>query len=130
MACGILLLTHPGIGTAFLHVARRFWHPLPLRTDVFEVPWDANPLTLLPKARVALGRVDQGDGVLVMTDLYGASPSNLACTLAQDHARLCRISALSLPMLLRVMNYPNYDLSDLSIIAKTGTCNGAIINDA
>ena len=45
-------------------------------------------------------------GVLVLTDLYGASPSNLAARLARLGTPVRRVSALNLPMLLRVMNYP------------------------
>ena len=60
---------------------------------------------LLPQASAALRRVDGGEGVLVLTDLYGASPSNLAAQLARLGTPVRRVSALSLPMLLRVMNY-------------------------
>lgn len=75
-------------------------------------------------------RVDSGDGVLVMTDLYGASPSNLASRLAKLGTPVRRVSALSLPMLLRVMNYPEQGLQELPATAAAGTRNGAIIDDA
>lgn len=75
-------------------------------------------------------RVDSGDGVLVMTDLYGASPSNLANRLAKLGTPVRRVSALSLPMLLRVMNYPEQGLQELPATAAAGTRNGAIIDDA
>ncbi|GHH48081.1 MULTISPECIES: PTS sugar transporter subunit IIA [Gammaproteobacteria] len=130
MACGILLITHPGIGSALLSVATGLLRQLPLKTEAFEVPFDADLDALLPQASAALRRVDTGEGVLVMTDLYGASPSNLARRVAQLGTPVRRVSALSLPMLLRVMNYPEQELQDLPATAAAGTRNGAIIDDA
>ncbi|MDG2525495.1 PTS fructose IIA subunit family protein [Stenotrophomonas sp. HITSZ_GD] len=130
MACGILLITHPGIGSSLLQVATTLLRQLPLKTEAFEVPFDADLDVLLPQASAALRRVDGGEGVLVMTDLYGASPSNLAGRLARLGTPVRRVSALSLPMLLRVMNYPEQGLQDLPATAAAGTRNGAIVDDA
>ncbi|WOS42153.1 PTS fructose IIA subunit family protein [Xanthomonas rydalmerensis] len=130
MACGILLITHPGIGAALLSVATRLLRQLPLKTEAFEVPFDADLDTLLPQASAALRRVDDGDGVLVVTDLYGASPSNLAARLARLGTPVRRVSALSLPMLLRIMNYPEQGLEQLPATAAAGSRNGVVIDDA
>ena len=105
MAVGILLITHEGIGNALVAVATRLLRKLPLETEAFEVPFDGDLDALLPLASAALRRVDGGHGVLVLTDLYGATPSNLAARLARLGTPVRRVSALSLPMLLRVMNY-------------------------
>ena len=130
MACGILLVTHPGIGASLLAVATALLRQLPLEAEAFEVPLDADLEALLPQASAALRRVDGGDGVLVLTDLYGASPSNLAGQLARLGTPVRRVSALSLPMLLRVMNYAEQGLDQLPATAAAGTRNGAIIDDA
>ncbi|MXV09297.1 MULTISPECIES: PTS sugar transporter subunit IIA [unclassified Xanthomonas] len=130
MACGILLITHPGIGAALLSVATRMLRQLPLKTEAFEVPFDADLEALLPQASAALRRVDDGDGVLVVTDLYGASPSNLAARLARLGTPVRRVSALSLPMLLRIMNYPEQGLEQLPATAAAGSRNGVVIDDA
>ncbi len=130
MACGILLITHPGIGSAILDVAGQLLRPLPLKAEALEVPLGAAPEALLPQASAALRRVDGGDGVLVLTDLYGATPSNLAAQLARLGTPVRRVAALSLPMLLRVMNYPEQGLDALPATAAAGTRNGAIIDDA
>ncbi|KAF1718521.1 PTS fructose IIA subunit family protein [Pseudoxanthomonas yeongjuensis] len=130
MACGILLVTHPGIGASILAIATALMRQLPLQAEAFEVPLDADLETLLPQASSALRRVDSGAGVLVLTDLYGASPSNLAGQLARLGTPVRRVSALSLPMLLRVMNYPEQELDQLPATAAAGTRNGAIIDDA
>jgi len=120
MTCGILLVTHPGVGTSLLDVATRLLRHLPLKTEAFEVPFDADMDALLPLASAALRRVD----------LYGASPSNLAAQLARLGTPARRVSALSLPMLLRVMNYPEQGLDQLPATAAAGTRNGAIVDDA
>jgi len=96
MTCGILLVTHPGVGIALLDVATRLLRQLPLKTEAFEVPFDADLDALLPLASAALRRVDGGDGVLILTDLYGASPANLAGQLARLGTPVRRVSALSL----------------------------------
>jgi len=130
MAVGILLVTHPGIGPALIAVATRLLRQLPLKTEAFEISFDADPDALLPAASAALRRVDDGQGVLVLTDLYGATPSNLAAQLARLGTPVRRVSALNLPMLLRVMNYSELDLDELPAVAAAGARNGVIHDDA
>ncbi len=130
MAVGILLLTHEGIGSAMHGAATRLLTQLPLRTAFFEVPFDADPDTVLPQASAMMRKVDSGDGVLILTDLYGASPSNVAAELARLGTPARRVSALSLPMLLRVMNYPELTLADLPATAAAGARNGVLLDDA
>ena len=130
MSVGILLITHEGIGHALLAVATRLLRKLPLETAAFEVPFDGDVDALLPQASAALRKVDGGHGVLVLTDLYGATPSNIAAKLSRLGTPVRRVSALSLPMLLRVMNYPEQGLDALPATAAAGTRNGAIIDDA
>lgn len=130
MSVGVLLITHSGIGSALLSVAQRLLNPLPLRTEALDVPFDADLDSLLPAASAALRRVDDGDGVLVLTDLYGASPSNLAARVARLGTPVRRVSALNLPMLLRVMNYAELELDQLPAVAAAGGRNGVILDDA
>ena len=130
MAVGILLVTHEGIGSALLAVATRLLRQLPLKAEAFEIPFDADPDALLPQASAALRRVDGGQGVLVLTDLYGATPSNLAAKLARIGTPVRRVSALSLPMLLRVMNYAELELDELPNVAPAGAPNGVMRDDA
>lgn len=130
MAVGILLVTHPGIGSALRDVAHRLLGTLPLHVEVLEVAFDAQADTVLPAASTALRRADAGDGVLVMTDLYGASPSNLAARVAQLGTPVRRVSAVNLPMLLRVMNYAELGLDELPAVAATGARNGVLLDDA
>lgn len=130
MAVGILLITHEGIGPALAAVAGGLLRPLPLALHAFEVPFDGDPDALLPAASAKLRQADSGDGVLVLTDLYGASPSNLARRVAQLGTPVRRASGLSLPMLLRIMNYADHGLDELQAIAAAGARNGVVLDDA
>lgn len=130
MSVGILLLTHEGIGPALMAAATRLLRQLPLKTEAFEVPYEADADVLLPAASAALRRVDTGAGVLILIDLYGATPSNLGAKLARLGTPVRRVAALNLPMLLRVMNYADLDLDELPPVAAAGARNGVIQDDA
>ena len=130
MTVGILLITHEGIGPSLLDVAARMLRQLPLPCATFEVPLDADLDLLLPRASAALRSVDRGEGVLLLTDVYGASPSNLAARVAQLGTPTRRVSGLSLPMLLRVMNYAELPLPELPAVAAAGARNGVLLDDA
>jgi PTS system mannose-specific IIA component len=130
MSVGILLITHEGIGSALVAAATRLLGQLPLRAEALEVPYDADAEELLPIASAAVRRVDGGAGVLVLTDLYGATPSNLAAKVAQLGTSVRRVSAVNLPMLLRIMNYAELDLDELPAVAAAGARNGVIQDDA
>lgn len=129
MSVGILLVTHNGIGPALLASATRVLSRLPLPAEAIEVPFDADLDALLPAASGALRRVDGGDGVLVLTDMYGASPSNLAARLAQLGTPVRRVAGANLPMLLRVMNYPEQSLAELQSTASIGGRNAVLLDD-
>ncbi len=130
MAVGVLLVTHKGIGTALIGVATKLLPKLPLKTEAFEVAYDDDPDAVLPAASAALRRVDGGDGVLVLTDLYGATPSNVAARLARLGTPVRRVSPASLPMLMRVMNYAELGPDELPAVAAAGARNGVVHDDA
>lgn len=130
MTVGVLLITHEGIGNALIAVATELMRGLPLRVEALEVPFQGDPDGLLPQASAALRRVDGGAGVLVLTDMYGASPSNLAARLARLGTPVRRVSGVSLPMLLRVMNYAELELDELPAVAAAGARNGVVCDDA
>jgi PTS system ascorbate-specific IIA component len=125
---GILLITHNNIGAVILRTAMDVVGISPLSTGTLAAASDCDPEQILADARQAARELDGGDGVLVLTDLYGATPSNIACRL-QSHHELRVVSGLNLPMLIRVLNYPGLDLDALQQKAVSGgrdgimTCN-------
>jgi PTS system ascorbate-specific IIA component len=131
MPVGILILCHEGVGGPLVDAARRMLgSSLPLPTEAFEAAWDADADSQLPRASAALRRVDGGEGVLMLVDLYGATPARIAGRLAQLGTPARRVSGLSLPMLLRVQNYPEQPLDELARTAAGGARNGVVIDDA
>ena len=130
MAVGVLLLTHEGFGTSLLRVARRLLASSPLAVEAFEAGWEEGVDAQLPAASAALRKVDGGDGVLLLVDLYGATPARLGAKLAQLYTPVKRVSGLGLPMLLRVLNYPEQTLDELARTAAAGGRNGVVVDDA
>ncbi len=123
MSVGILLITHPGIGTTLLHSARRIMPDSGLRIRCLEVPLDADPAPLETQAENMIDRLDEGQGVLVLTDIFGATPDNIARRLARPQS-VNVLAGLSLPMLVRLFNYPDGDLGGLCETAITGAVRG------
>ncbi|HET6604956.1 MAG TPA: PTS sugar transporter subunit IIA [Xanthomonadaceae bacterium] len=130
MSVGILLVTHEGLGPDLVRLAQRMLGHLPLAVECMQVPFDADLPSLLAEGSGALRRADGGDGVLILSDLYGASPSNLASRLAHLGTPVRRVSGLSLPMLLRVLNYAERPLEELVEIAASGARSGVVIDHA
>jgi len=127
MTVGILLVTHPSIGPSLRGLATRLLGPLPLKVECIEVGFDADLDALLPSASAALRRVDSGAGVLILTDVFGASPSNFAVRLGQLGTPTRRVAGLSLPMLLRALNYPDRDLAGVADGAAQGGRLGVVV---
>ena len=130
MSVGILLLTHDGAAGAYGPLVQRLLGRHPLRIESFELAFDADLDATLPLASAALRRADSGDGVLILTDIYGASPSNLAARLTQLGTPARRVAGLNLPMLLRACNYPDQTLDQLTLTAANGGKTGIVIDHA
>jgi PTS system mannose-specific IIA component len=130
MSVGILLLTHEGAAAPFVPLVQRLLGRVPLRIETFELAFDATMDEVLPLASAVLRRADEGDGVLILTDLYGASPSNLAARLVQLGTPARRVAGLNLPMLLRVCNYRDQPLDELARTAVSGGKTGVILDHA
>jgi len=100
----------------------------PLETRVVEAGADPDLDALSAAAEAACEALDTGAGVLVLTDLYGATPSNAARRLAARPGRRV-VAGLSLPMLVRVLNYPGLPLEELAQKALSGGRDGVLLCD-
>lgn len=125
MPVNVLLITHQEVGTALLQAATNTLGELPLATTVISVNEDTDPETLLPRLQQFASQIDRGQGLLILTDLYGSTPSNIAASL-QEQANIRVIAGLNLPMLIRVMNYANLALPELAQKALSGGKDGII----
>lgn len=124
MSVGVLLITHPGVGSSLLHIATRILGRSTLPVKCLEVPPDAALEPTCERARSMLKVLNRGAGVLVLTDIYGATPHNIAMEIACGNSDNTVLSGLNLPMLVRVFNYPNDDLDTLASKAAEGGTRG------
>lgn len=130
MSVGLLLMTHEAVGEALIAAARHVMPQLPLKVAAMEVPADANVSTTREDTQVHLRHLDEGDGVLVLSDLYGATPCNIGLSMGELGAHVRCVSGLNLPMLLRVMNYADQPLPELAETAASGGRRGIFVDHA
>lgn len=123
MSTGLLIVTHGEIGASLLEAAERMLGYCPLRAEVVPVAQDVDPDQLRRRLAMAVNELDEGQGVLILTDLYGGTPSNVARHLC-DAVHVHMVSGLSLPMLVRVLNYSDRDVTQLAEKACTGGTDG------
>lgn len=117
MSVNLLLITHNRVGQALLDTAADMLSTLSLTVELLPVSQSDVPEERLQQAQRLCAELDTGDGVLVFTDAYGSTPSNIAARLAVQHggqARIRVVAGLNLPMLLRAFNYPTLDLAALT----------------
>jgi PTS system ascorbate-specific IIA component len=114
MAVHIILITHDHVGTALLKTVTKTYGQLPLPTISVPITEDCDPDSLIPKLKNLLENIDTLDGVLILTDLYGATPSNIANQLQNDKLKIKVVTGVNLPMLIHLMNYPNNNLEELA----------------
>jgi len=119
MSIGLLLITHNNIGTSLLETATVMLGLCPLHTEALGVTTESDPDDLRLDAIKMVDQLDQGDGVLILTDIYGSTPSNIACALQQE-GKVSVVAGINLPMLVRVLNYPRLDLAALTEMAVSG----------
>jgi mannose PTS system EIIA component len=122
---GVLLVTHGEIGTALLTSASQILGGAPAQVTTLSVWRQDDPDDLILRARELLEQIDAGDGVLVLTDIFGATPGNVVSRLLQDH-HVEGVSGVSLPMLLRVLTSRNGSLQAAVKRAMSGGAEGVV----
>ena len=120
---GILLITHGSFGEALVQNACHVLNKRPVQVNQLGVSAQDDPLDLLPLALQMLELVDNGEGALVLTDIFGASPANLAIKLLQP-GRVEGLTGVNLPMLLRALTYREKGMEILLQRARDGGSDG------
>ena len=97
---GIVVVTHSQLGVELLNAAEMIVGELPRFTAV-SVAWHDDSNNAREEIEQAIARVDQGDGILIVTDMFGETPSNLAMTfLTQANVEV--VTGVNLPMLIKL----------------------------
>jgi len=122
---GVLLVTHGEIGTALLSSASQILGAPPAQVTTLSVWRQDDPDDLILRARELLEQIDAGDGVLVLTDIFGATPGNVVSRLLEDD-HVEGVSGVSLPMLLRVLTSRNGSLPAAGNRAVSGGAEGVV----
>ena len=122
---GILIVAHDTLGESLVRAVTHVLGARPLQFEALAVAANDDPLLLLPRAREAVARLDTGDGVVVFSDIFGATPCNLACKLLVP-GRVEGVAGVNLPMLVRVFTYRTRGMDTLMKKAVSGGCEGVL----
>ncbi|QDX81910.1 PTS fructose transporter subunit IIA [Denitratisoma sp. DHT3] len=122
---GLYLITHGSYGESLIQCACHVLNRRPPQIVQLGVAAQDDPSDLLPYARQLLALADTGDGALVMTDIYGATPANIALKLLQP-GRVEGLAGVNLPMLLRALTYREKGMETLLARATQGGRDGVL----
>jgi len=126
MKAGLLLITHGSLGSDLLETATAIINGCPISTKTIAIQANCDPDEMFESASNICRDLDEGSGVLVLTDLFGSTPSNIAVRLTESH-NVYVISGANIPMLLRILNYSSLCLADLAEKAASGARDGVIV---
>jgi mannose PTS system EIIA component len=116
---GILLLTHNGLGDSLLDCVLHVTGRIPHHLKSLSVLAEDDPQAKEKEGDALVKLLDTGEGVLILTDIYGATPSNIARRLCQP-GRVEAVAGVNLPMLLRVACGPDISLKEMAQRALQG----------
>lgn len=126
---GIFLITHGSLGESLIQCTCHVLNKRPEQLAQLGVTCQDDPVDVLPLARGLLKLVDSGEGVLLLTDMFGATPSNIAHSLLEP-GRIEGIAGASLPMLLRALTYRGEAMATLLAKTAEGGREGVLLMKA
>lgn len=122
---GILIVAHGALGESLIHCASHVMGARQPHLMNLGITAHDDPEAILPHARMLVKTLDQGEGVLVFSDMYGATPCNIASKLrVPGHVEV--VSGVSLPMLVRALCYRAKPLAEVVEKAISGGHEGVI----
>src|SRR5215216_2979679 len=97
---GVVVVTHGQLASELLNAAETIVGDLP-RFAAVSIGWHEDTQDARDEISQAIDRVQQGDGVLILTDMFGGTPANLAMTfLSEDKVEV--LTGVNLPMLIKI----------------------------
>tara|TARA_Y100001960_G_scaffold76620_1_gene81842 strand:- start:431 stop:835 length:405 start_codon:yes stop_codon:yes gene_type:complete len=125
MKVGLLLLTHNDIGSQLLLAAKSIFGDTPSRVELLSVDHYDQPNDVIHLAKQYVKVLDEGKGVLILTDMFGSTPSNIASEFS-NVKNVEVVSGINLSMLLNIFNYPTLSLAALTKKALDGGKQGIV----
>ena len=122
MNVGILMITHSDIGKQMLLTATSVFGKNPFHVEILSVDNYDQPNDVKELGQKNGKFLDQGHGVLILTDIIGTTPSNIAQSIGYKNIRI--VAGLNLSMLLNVFNYSTDSLNQLADKAVDGGITG------
>ena len=122
---GILIVAHGAFGETLIHCASHVLGRRPLHVMQIGVTVHDEPDAVYSQATQLVRHLDRGSGVLVLTDMLGATPSNIATRLLRP-GRIEGLAGVNLPMLIRALTYREESLANVVAKAKSGGCEGVV----
>lgn len=101
---GILIVAHGSLADSLVDCAAHVLGTRPAGLATLDFIGHADPDERQQALEARLAELDDGDGILVLTDVYGATPSNTLCRLLEP-SRVEGVTGVNLPMLLKALNY-------------------------
>lgn len=120
---GILIVAHGTLGESLIHCASHVMGARPTQLMQIGVTVHDDPAQIIPQALRLVKQLDQGSGVLVLTDVYGATPGNIAARLLIP-GRVEGVAGVNLPMLVRALTYRSEPLKTVVAKAMSGGVEG------
>lgn len=122
---GILIVAHGTLGESLIHCASHVMGSRPPHLMQIAVSMHDDPQLVLPQAIKLARSLDQGGGVLVLSDVYGATPCNIASRLLIP-GKIEGVAGVNLPMLVRALTYRNEVLRTVVAKAISGGIEGVM----
>jgi len=127
MSVGLLLITHGDIGEALISGATGILGFSPLQMESLSVAPSDSLEQITAKADTLISQFPNNSDILILTDLLGSTPSNVAGAL-QQHGKINVVAGLNLPMLIKILSHPSLTLQRLTELAieggQQGVCEG------
>lgn len=122
---GILIIAHGTMGESLIHSASHVMGARPPLLRQIGIGMRDDPAIMLPQAQQLLKELDEGQGVLILSDIYGATPCNIVGKLLKPGS-IEGVAGVNLPMLVRALTYRNGNLMTLVEKAVSGGREGVI----
>src|SRR5687768_3649822 len=120
---GILIISHGSLGESLMDCAKHVLGKAPQQMAYLAVKNNDDLSTVLPKAKEMVAQLNTGSGVLVLSDMYGATPCNTVGKLLKPGI-IEGVAGVNLPMLVRTLNYRDIPLLELVEKAVSGGREG------